>query len=876
MYKSIDNIRQEFLNFFKKKKHHIIPSSSLIPENDQTLLFTNSGMNQFKNIFLGIEKPVFNRVVTIQRCMRAGGKHNDLDNVGYTDRHLTFFEMLGNFSFGDYFKNDAIQFAWELLTSNDWFNLSKDKIWVTTHIDDDESYNIWTKHIGISNTHLVKIGSKKNSFCDSDNFWQMGNVGPCGVCSEIFYDRGHNFLGSPPGDSGNLGERYVEIWNLVFIQFVRQANGNISELSMPSVDTGMGLERIAAVLQNVSSNYLVDTFKNLIAASIQIMKINRSISNRSMCVIVDHIRACAFLIRDGVVPSNEGRGYVLRRIIRRAVCHGKKLGVNTIFLYKLVAPLITYMQYITDILYDYKDLIEQILFNEEKLFQHTLQKGLALLEIELIRLQNRTILGGDIAFRLHTTYGFPLELTKDICYDRNIQVDQFTFDQMMSKEKQSSKKSNKLNFVSNNILPSNMISKFIGYHHLTSQSQVIGLLQNNKIVNTITVNQESIVILNITPFYGESGGQVGDIGYLKTENAVFQVLNTKKYGQIVMHEGLITQGIIKVGDQIFAEIDQLRRKKICLNHSATHLLHKSLLKIVGKHVTQQGSLVNEKYLRFDFSHHDALTIQQINAIEDLINQQIWNNLMIIEDNMTIESARNIGVNMLLNKYYNQIVRVLRIGDFSVELCGGTHVQYTGEIGLCVITKELGIGSGIRRIEAVTKDVALSVIQNKKSLIQNIVQIMRGDDQTILNKIYDLKFCFSKLKKQIKHLRYQQELQNSSWNINDVLCIKNISVLIKQVNNMEKQLLFNMIRQFKFHLKSGIIVVMNITNSNISQIVVNVTSDLIKINRISALVLINNIINRFGGQGGGKMGFAQAGINNMITISDVIKQIHMLL
>lgn len=877
MNNSIDDIRQEFLNFFKNKKHQIIPSSSLIPENDQTLLFTNSGMNQFKNIFLGTEKPLFKRVVTVQRCMRAGGKHNDLDNVGYTERHLTFFEMLGNFSFGDYFKRDAIQFAWELLTGHNTFNLPKDRIWVTTHICDDESYNIWRKYIGLSDTHIIKIGNKKNNFCDSRNFWQMGNVGPCGTCSEIFYDRGHEFRGTLPGNLDTIGERYIEIWNLVFIQFNRQINGALIELPVLSVDTGMGLERITAVLQNVPSNYLIDVFKNLILSISQVMNISSSMTNKSLYVIADHIRAISFLVKDGVIPSNEGRGYVLRRIIRRAVCHGKRLGINNLFLYKLVTPLITHMQYITNILKDQKDLIEQILLNEEKLFKNTLQIGLDLLERELIRLKNNKILHGETAFRLYTTYGFPLELTKDICYERDIKVDQIKFDQMMLREKKSSKQFNRLCIIPNNILPKNIISTFVGYHNFSSYSKIVGLFQNNNIVNTINVDQESIVILNITPFYGESGGQVGDIGYLKTESAIFKVNNTKKYGQIVMHEGFVSQGMIKIGDQVCAEIDKSRRKKICLNHSATHLLHMALLKILGSHVTQQGSLVNDEYLRFDFFHHESLTEKQINVIEHLINQQIWNNLCITEDTMTVESARNVGIKMLSHKQYHQIVRVLRIGDVSVELCGGTHAKYTGEIGLFIITKEIGIGLGIRRIEAVTHNVALSMMQRKKLLVQNIAQITHSDDSTVLHKIYELKLFCDKLEKKIKYLQNKQELKHSLSLIKDICYINDIPVVIKRIDTVNIQSLFNIIRYLKSHLKSGIIVfIHNKNNDSMYHIVVSVTQDLTKVNRISAVDLVNNIIRSVGGKGGGKSDFAQARINNTLTESDVITEINMLL
>lgn len=877
MSNSISDIRQEFINFFKKKEHQVISSSSLVPANDPTLLFTNSGMNQFKNIFLGVEKPVFKRIVTIQRCMRAGGKHNDLENVGYTDRHLTFFEMLGNFSFGDYFKNDAIQFAWELLTSNNWFNLSKDKIWVTTHVSDSESYDIWSKNIGLSNKHIIKIGYNKNRVDDSDNFWQMGKFGPCGMCSEIFYDRGNNFCGTPPNNTKFVGERYIEIWNLVFVQFNRQADGKLLELAVPSVDTGMGLERITAVLQNVPNNYAIDVFKNFIITVSQILQIGTIIDNRSIYVIVDHIRACVFLIRDGVLPSNEGRGYVLRRIIRRAVCHGKKLGVNYTFLHKLVKPLIIHMQYISDVLYDKKDFIKKILLNEEELFKNTLQKGLELLEIELMRLKDKKILSGSIAFRLYSTYGFPLELTKDICETRNVQVDQLIFDKMMLEERKNSKKSNRFGALSYNIgLPLNTFSTFVGYKYLSFESKVIKLLQNNELVHTIGIDQDSIVILDFTPFYGESGGQLGDIGYLKTKNAIFKVMNTTLHGSIILHQGLIIQGIISIGDQVYAEIDQVRRKKICLNHSATHLLNESLMEILGSNVTQQGSLVNDEYLRFDFSYYNALTENQINAVENLVNKQIWNNVLITEHIMSIEAAQDIGAKMLLHKQYNSTVRVLKMGNFSIELCGGTHAKTTGEIGLFIITKETGIGSGIRRIEAVTKDIALSIIQNKKHLIQNIIRTVHCDDKTVFKKVYELKHCYNKLKKTVKNLKIEQEIRNSLSDVKNICYIKNTPVFIKTINDIEQSSLFHIISYLKSHIKSGIIVLMSAKNGMIHYIIVSVTQDLIKINRINALNLVQNIVRNFGGKSGGKSNFAQAKINSVMKESDVIMNINILL
>lgn len=879
MYKSVNDIRQEFLNFFQKKEHQIVSGSSLIPQNDQTLLFTNSGMNQFKNIFLGIEKPLFKRVATVQNCIRVGGKHNDLDNVGYTDRHLTFFEMLGNFSFGDYFKNDAIQFAWELLTDRNWFNLSKDRIWVTTHICDNESYDIWRNHIGVSKKHLVKIGSETNNFCDSDNFWKMGNVGPCGPCSEIFYDRGDDFDGAPPGINVTFGERYLEIWNLVFIQFNRHVDGCLSSLPMLSVDTGMGLERIASILQRVRNNYLIDIFKNLISAISKIIKIKDSIMNRSIYVLADHIRSCVFLIKDGVIPSNEGRGYVLRRIIRRAVRHGKKLGIKGIFLYKLIDPVMTYMKCLNNILNDQRDLMAQVLFNEEKLFENTLQKGLALLNAELIQLKQNTVLSGKVAFRLYSTYGFPLELTQDICHERNIHLDQSEFDCIMLKERISSKTLNRFSTVYEHIFPSNIASEFVGYHYLSYTSKIILLLQDNKLVNMINdASKESMIVLNITPFYGESGGQIGDIGYLKTGDATFKVTNTKKYGDIIIHIGIVNKGIMSVDEQVFAEVDSLRRKKISLNHTATHLLHAALLKVIGVHVTQQGSLVNDQYLRFDFAHYKSITTTQINEIEGIVNKQIWNNLSVTANNMSIESARKINAIMLAHKKYNQEVRVLRIENFSAELCGGTHAISTGEIGLFMITKEFGIGSGIRRIEALTKNEALFFIQQKKTLIEDIIKITNSNAVSVLDKIREFKLHCNKLEKEVKHFKNERELKKSLSLTKDVCYIKEISVLIKSINNnISLQSLCKITNHLRYHIKLGIIILLyNSTDQKKIHIIVNVSKDLIEFNRINALELVDYIIKDFGGKGGGRLDFAQVSVDNITTETTIIMRIHELL
>lgn len=876
MYKSISNIRQEFLDFFESKNHQIIKSSSLVPDDDKTLLFTNSGMNQFKNIFLGIDKPLFKRVSTAQRCVRVGGKHNDLNNVGYTERHLTFFEMLGNFSFGDYFKQDAIQFAWELLTDSNCFNLSKDKIWITVHINDDESYDIWSRKVGVSSRRIIKIGNDKNDFSNSDNFWKMGNIGPCGPCSEIFYDRGDNISGFLPGNSKICGERYIEIWNLVFIQFNLQINGELLLLPMLSVDTGMGLERITSILQGVSSNYAIDVFKNLIISICQVMKVTNVTVSRSLYVIADHIRTCVFLIIDGVIPSNEGRGYVLRRIVRRAVLHGKKMGINNIFFCKLVNSVIISMRHITDFLSINKDYIEEILFKEEKLFAETLSKGLELLEKKLLKLSSGNILDGETVFNLYSTYGFPIELTKDICFDRNIKIDQIGFDKIMLKQKEYTRKISQFYESYDWILPCNVANVFVGYQKLEYQSQVIGLFQNNNSVDIISVQENGVVILKETPFYGESGGQIGDSGELKTESgAFFQVIYTKRYGQVIGHIGKMNCGILRKGDLVTAIVDRCKRKNICLNHSAHHLLRAALFETLGEHVIQKGSLINDQQLRFDFSHYEAMTIDQISTVENLVNHNIWSNVCILVDFMSLQKAKDSGAVMLLNKQYNEKeLRVVRIGNFSVELCGGTHVARTGEIGFFIITKESSISSGIRRIEGVTGEMALSYVYHQKKLIQNISQVVHSDEKNLLSKIYKFKSNYRKLEREVENLTNNQVVQQSEFLIKEFFYIKDIQVLIKKFINMESKLLFNIVDYLKSRLKSGVIIIINYNKNNKIHLIVKTTKNLIENNRINALNIIHYIINIFGGKGGGQSDFAQAGIDidEIKKISTLISKI----
>ncbi|WP_016671320.1 alanine--tRNA ligase, partial [Yersinia pestis] len=694
MSKSTAEIRQAFLDFFHSKGHQVVSSSTLVPNNDPTLLFTNAGMNQFKDVFLGLDKRAYSRATTSQRCVRAGGKHNDLENVGYTARHHTFFEMLGNFSFGDYFKHDAINFAWELLTSEQWFNLPKEKLWVTVYETDDEAYNIWANEVGVPHERIIRIGDNKGGAFASDNFWQMGDTGPCGPCSEIFFDHGDHIWGGPPGSAEEDGDRYIEIWNIVFMQFNRQSDGTMLPLPKPSVDTGMGLERIAAVLQHVNSNYEIDLFRDLIAAVADVTGAT-DLSSKSLRVIADHIRSCAFLISDGVIPSNENRGYVLRRIIRRAIRHGNMLGAKETFFYKLVAPLIAVMGPAAAELKQQQAMVEQVLKTEEEQFARTLERGLALLDDELSKLTGDT-LDGETAFRLYDTYGFPVDLTADVCRERNLKVDEAGFEQAMEAQRRRARESSGFGADYNSLIRVDSASQFSGYDHVQQHATVTALFRNGEAVDEIHAGEEAVVVLNRTPFYGESGGQVGDKGELKNATATFSVTDTQKYGQAIGHVGILTTGTLRVNHSVEALVDVVRRNRIRLNHSATHLLHAALRNVLGEHVAQKGSLVNDKYLRFDFSHFEAMKPEQIRLVEDLVNEQIRRNMPVQTEVMELDAAKEKGAMALFGEKYDDQVRVLTMGDFSTELCGGTHASRTGDIGLFRILTESGTAAGIRR------------------------------------------------------------------------------------------------------------------------------------------------------------------------------------
>lgn len=732
MSKSTAEIRQAFLDFFHSKGHQVVASSSLVPHNDPTLLFTNAGMNQFKDVFLGLDKRNYSRATTAQRCVRAGGKHNDLENVGYTARHHTFFEMLGNFSFGDYFKQDAIKYAWELLTGENWFALPKEKLWVTVYETDDEAFDIWANEVGVPRERIIRIGDNKGAPFASDNFWQMGDTGPCGPCTEIFFDHGDHIWGGPPGSPEEDGDRYIEIWNIVFMQFNRQADGTMEPLPKPSVDTGMGLERIAAVLQHVNSNYDIDLFRDLIASVAKVTGAT-DLTNKSLRVIADHIRSCAFLVADGVIPSNENRGYVLRRIIRRAIRHGNMLGAKDTFFWKLVAPLIDVMGSAGGELKQQQAQVEQVLKTEEEQFARTLERGLALLDEELSKLKGDT-LDGETAFRLYDTYGFPVDLTADVCRERNIKVDEAGFEAAMEEQRRRARESSGFGADYNAMIRVDGASEFKGYDHLELNGKVTALFIDGKAVDSVSAGQEAVVILDQTPFYAESGGQVGDKGELKGAGFSFAVSDTQKYGQAIGHIGKVASGTLKVGDAVQADVDEARRQRIRLNHSATHLMHAALRQVLGTHVAQKGSLVNDKALRFDFSHFEAMKPEEIRAVEDLVNAQIRRNLAIETNIMDIDAARASGAMALFGEKYDDRVRVLRMGDFSTELCGGTHAARTGDIGLFRITSESGTAAGVRRIEAVTGEGAMAILHAQSDQLNDIAQLLKGDSHNLGEKV----------------------------------------------------------------------------------------------------------------------------------------------
>ncbi|PLK59377.1 alanine--tRNA ligase [Candidatus Palibaumannia cicadellinicola] len=847
---STAEIRQKFLNFFHSKGHQIVASSSLVPDNDQTLLFTNAGMNQFKNVFLGLDKRTYHSATTVQRCVRAGGKHNDLEQVGYTARHHTFFEMLGNFSFGEYFKHDAIWLAWELLTGVQWFNLPKNKLWVTVYATDDEAYNIWSNEINMPRERIVRISNNKGSTHASDNFWQMGDIGPCGPCSEIFYDHGDHLCGGPPGSQEEYGDRYIEIWNLVFVEFDRQADGTMLQLPKPSVDTGMGLERLAAVLQHVNSNYDIDLFRYLITTAAEITGANH-LCSKSLQVIADHIRSCAFLISDGVVPSQDGRGYVLRHIIRRAIRHGYMLGARETFFYKLVAPLIEVMGSAADQLKLQQNMVERVLRTEEEQFAQTLERGLSLLENALAKLPCDT-LDGETAFRLYDTYGFPLYLTVDVCRERKIQVDEEGFKRAMEEQRKRAREANYFSMDYNSMLRVDQWTNFLGYEHMTHPGRVTALFCDNQLVEVINNSKKAIVILDETPFYGKSGGQVGDSGELNAATGIFEVVDTQQYGQSFGHLGTLRYGELKIGDQVTAHVDQARRDRIRLNHSATHLLHSALRKVLGEDVMQRGSQVNDQYLRFDFSHNQAILPEQIRRVEEMVNQQIRRNLIINTEIMALETARNKGVISVFGEKYESQVRVLSIGDFSTELCCGTHASRTGDIGLFWISSESGIAAGIRRIEAVTGEVALARLHQQSDLVQNISYLLKINSRKLVEKVRELHDRAKQLEKKLQQIKSQLAVTVLSRKIR---YINGVQVIVSELNHLEPKILRIIVEDMKNQLGSVVIILANVSKDQVN-LIVGVTDDLT--HRIKARDIIGTLTQQIGGKGGGNPEIAHAG------------------
>ncbi|ELN2367414.1 alanine--tRNA ligase [Escherichia coli] len=853
MSKSTAEIRQAFLDFFHSKGHQVVASSSLVPHNDPTLLFTNAGMNQFKDVFLGLDKRNYSRATTSQRCVRAGGKHNDLENVGYTARHHTFFEMLGNFSFGDYFKHDAIQFAWELLTSEKWFALPKERLWVTVYESDDEAYEIWEKEVGIPRERIIRIGDNKGAPYASDNFWQMGDTGPCGPCTEIFYDHGDHIWGGPPGSPEEDGDRYIEIWNIVFMQFNRQADGTMEPLPKPSVDTGMGLERIAAVLQHVNSNYDIDLFRTLIQAVAKVTGAT-DLSNKSLRVIADHIRSCAFLIADGVMPSNENRGYVLRRIIRRAVRHGNMLGAKETFFYKLVGPLIDVMGSAGEDLKRQQAQVEQVLKTEEEQFARTLERGLALLDEELAKLSGDT-LDGETAFRLYDTYGFPVDLTADVCRERNIKVDEAGFEAAMEEQRRRAREASGFSADYNAMIRVDSASEFKGYDHLELNGKVTALFVDGKSVDAINAGQEAVVVLDQTPFYAESGGQVGDKGELKGANFSFAVEDTQKYGQAIGHIGKLAAGSLKVGDAVQADVDEARRARIRLNHSATHLMHAALRQVLGTHVSQKGSLVNDKVLRFDFSHNEAMKPEEIRAVEDLVNAQIRRNLPIETNIMDLEAAKAKGAMALFGEKYDERVRVLSMGDFSTELCGGTHASRTGDIGLFRIISESGTAAGVRRIEAVTGEGAIATVHADSDRLSEVAHLLKGDSNNLADKVRSVLERTRQLEKELQQLKEQAAAQESANLSSKAIDVNGVKLLVSELSGVEPKMLRTMVDDLKNQLGSTIIVLATVAEGKVS-LIAGVSKDVT--DRVKAGELIGMVAQQVGGKGGGRPDMAQAG------------------
>ena len=848
-------LRAAFLNYFKQRDHEVVASSSLVPANDPTLLFTNAGMVQFKEVFLGRDKRSYKRATSSQRCVRAGGKHNDLENVGYTARHHTFFEMLGNFSFGDYFKRDAIEYAWEFLT--DTLAIPAEKLWVTVYEEDDDAADIWLNDIKVDAKRFTRIGDKAGGKrYESDNFWSMGDTGPCGPCTEIFYDHGPDIPGGPPGSPDEDGDRYIEIWNLVFMQYDRDKQGKLNPLPKPSVDTGMGLERLAAVMQGVHSNYEIDLFVNLIKAAAKATGCKDK-QNNSLKVIADHIRSCAFLIVDGVVPANEGRGYVLRRIIRRAIRHGHKLGMREPFFYKLVAPLVKEMGKAYPELAAAQAMVERVLRQEEERFAETLDQGMQILEQAIADLHDKVIPGVTI-FKLYDTYGFPADLTGDIARERGLSLDMAGFDQEMDAQRERARAANAFAADYGAGLSLEGETEFTGYEHLTEPAVITDLYVDGKAVEELAAGQKGLLILDRTPFYAESGGQIGDTGSLIGKQGRFRVQDTQKQGgQVFAHLGEVTEGVIKVGDSVEALVDAERRQEIMLNHSATHLMHAALRRVLGEHVTQKGSLVEADRLRFDFSHFEPITAEQLAEIETLVNDQIRNNLAVETRVMSHQDAINSGAMALFGEKYGDKVRVLSMGDFSIELCGGTHVTRTGDIGLFKLITETGIAAGVRRIEAVTGQQALNWIQQGENQLQSIAGLLKADRAGVEERVMQMMDRNRSLEKELERLKGKLASSQGDDLVNQAVDIQGIKVLAAQLDGADPKGLRDTLDQLKNKLGSSAIVLATVQGEKVS-LVAGVSKDQTK--TIKAGELVNVVAQQVGGKGGGRPDMAQAGGN----------------
>ena len=846
-------IREKFLNFFIERGHQRVPSSSLVPGNDPTLLFTNAGMVQFKETLLGEDIRSYNRATSAQRCVRAGGKHNDLENVGYTARHHTFFEMLGNFSFGDYFKREAINFAWEFLTKE--LGLPAEKLWVTVFHDDAEAEAIWLEEMKIDPTRFSRLGEK-------DNFWAMGDTGPCGPCSEIFYDHGPEVPGGPPGSHDEDGDRYIEIWNLVFMQYERKADGSLTPLPKPSVDTGAGLERVAAVLQNVHSNYEIDLFQALLKDVAVVTGVDDT-ENTSLRVIADHIRSCSFLVADGVVPSNEGRGYVLRRIVRRAVRHGYQLGVKDIFFYKLVASLVKVMGDAYPELVAKQTFVEKVLKEEEQQFARTLDNGMAILEKAIAELKGDTLVG-DMVFRLYDTYGFPVDLTADVAREHNLKVDLDGFEKAMAVQKKLARSASNFSAAQKLDLDPKSATNFIGYDQLQGSAKIVEIysLQNERLA-TAALDAEVLVLLDDSPFYGESGGQVGDTGWLEAEGVRAEVIDTQKQGDAIIHRVIVRAGEIGKGLRVNTQVDNVDRAATTLNHSATHLLNSALRAVLGEHVLQKGSHVDSKRLRFDFSHSSSVTQAEIKQIEDLVNQEILANSDVSKEVMPIDEAKNKGALALFGEKYGDVVRVVTMGgDYSVEFCGGTHVNRTGDIGLLKVVSESGISAGVRRIEAVTGRGALALVEHEEQLLKQLCEIVKTNPDELVNRVQQLADSNKALEKQLEQLKSKMASSAGSDLASQAIEINGVKVLVAHVPGFNAKALRDTVDQLKNKLGTSVVLLVSSEEDKVS-LVAGVSKD--ATDKIKAGELVNMVALQVGGKGGGRPDMAMAGGSDVAAI-----------